>query len=157
MFLFLFFFFYFSSLLNWQRKSSIFIWFNFIPFGFFFSFFFRSHWMLNKNILLFSRWLKLSYSLNHLSRQSNDVQSFITSYCLSCFLLSSTKYCLFTAVVITPASCLFSSSHALSTVSNIIFNLHRDRYLPFFIFFSYSTYLYETSSSKRRFCFYYYK
>jgi len=59
------------------------------------------------------------------------VQSFITSYCLSCFLLSSTKYCLFNAVVITPASCLFSSSHALSTVSNIIFNLHLDRYLLF--------------------------
>jgi hypothetical protein len=131
----LFLFLFFSSIFHpclTGSESQVFLFDLILFLSFSFSLFlFRSRWMLNKNILLFSRWLKLSYSLNHLSRRSNDVQSFITSYCLSCFLLSSTKYCLFNAVVITPASYLFSSSHALSTVSNIIFNLHLDRYLLF--------------------------
>lgn len=117
-------------LLGCQSTSSI----SFYFFEVFFSSFFFSCWILNKNILLFSRRLKLSYVLNHLSRLSNDVNSFITSYRLSCFVLSFTTYCLFNTVVITPASYLFwsSLSHALSTISNIIFNLHFDPYHPSF-------------------------
>ena len=99
---------------------------------------------------LFFMWLRLSYSVDHLSRQTDSAQSFITLYCLSLFrsVLSCTKF-----VYLTRRRRLLFARIVPCLVHYVtsLFNLHLDRYLFFFFSCSFVQTLHLSSPGKKIF------